>query len=124
MELIVNFANNLSLCFSEIQTKKAYLMLFITRKFHFSASHRVFNPKLSDEENSKLYGKCANPSGHGHNYILEVTVSGEMDPAIGFVMDLKDLNDIVERELISKVDHRNFNADVDFMNGVNPTTEN
>ncbi len=99
-------------------------MLYITRKFHFSASHRVHNPNWSDEKNIEIYGKCANPNGHGHNYILEVTVAGENNPEIGFVMDLKELNDIVENELMSKVDHRNFNIDVDFMNGVNPTTEN
>jgi len=99
-------------------------VLYITRKFHFSASHRVHNPNWSDEKNIEIYGKCANPNGHGHNYILEVTVAGENNPEIGFVMDLKELNDIVENELMSKVDHRNFNIDVDFMNGVNPTTEN
>lgn len=99
-------------------------MLYITRKFQFSASHKVSNPKWSDEENLRIYGKCANPNGHGHNYTLEVTVSGENDPAIGFVMDLKELADIVDKELILKVDHKNLNMDVDFMKGINPTTEN
>lgn len=99
-------------------------MLYITRKFQFSASHKVSNPKWSDEENLRVYGKCANPNGHGHNYTLEVTVSGENDPAIGFVMDLKELADIVDKELMLKVDHKNLNMDVDFMKGVNPTTEN
>ena len=99
-------------------------MLYITRKFHFSASHRVHNPKWSDEKYIDIYGKCANPNGHGHNYVLEVTVAGENDPEIGFVMDLKELSDIVDNELMSKVDHKNFNVDVDFMKGVNPTTEN
>ncbi len=99
-------------------------MLYITRRFHFSASHRVNNPAWSDGRNIEVYGKCANPNGHGHNYVLEVTVAGENDPEIGFVMDLKELGDLVENEVISKVDHRNFNVDVDFMKGVNPTTEN
>jgi 6-pyruvoyltetrahydropterin/6-carboxytetrahydropterin synthase len=99
-------------------------MLYITRKFHFSASHKVSNPAWSDEENMRVYGKCANPNGHGHNYILEVTVAGETDPAIGYVMDLKELNELVENILINNIDHKNLNADVDFLKGVNPTTEN
>lgn len=99
-------------------------MLYITRKFHFSASHRMYKPELNDEENFKLYGKCSNPNGHGHNYILDVTVEGEADPEIGYVMDLKQLKKIVDDELIEKVDHKNLNADVDFMKGVIPTSEN
>ncbi len=99
-------------------------MLYITRKFHFSASHKVCNPAWSDEENIRVYGKCANPNGHGHNYILEVTVAGETDPAIGYVMDLKELNELVENILINKIDHKNLNMDVDFLKDINPTTEN
>lgn len=99
-------------------------MLFITRKFHFSASHRVFNPNLSDEENFKIYGKCSNPNGHGHNYEMDVTVSGEIDPELGYVMDLTQLKLLVEKEIIDKVDHKNLNMDVDFMKGVLPSTEN
>jgi len=99
-------------------------MVYITRKFHFSASHRMYKPELSDEENFKLYGKCSNPNGHGHNYILEVTVAGEPDPQIGYVMDLKKLKEIVEDIIIEKVDHKNLNVDVDFMMGLVPTTEN
>ena len=99
-------------------------MIFITRKFHFSASHRVYNPGLSDEENYKIYGKCSNPSGHGHNYIMDVTVAGEIDRNTGFVMDLTELKRIVEKEIIEKVDHRNLNTDVDFMKDVLPSTEN
>ncbi len=99
-------------------------MIYITRKFHFSASHRLYKPGLSDEENEKMYGKCSNPNGHGHNYNLEITVAGEMDPEIGFVMDLKELKDLVNKELIDKVDHKNFNLDVDFMKGIVPSTEN
>ena len=99
-------------------------MIYITRRFHFSASHRVYNPSLSDEENYKVYGKCSNPNGHGHNYIMDVTVAGEIDPATGFVMDLTQLKKIVEEKIIRKVDHRNLNIDVDFMRGVLPSTEN
>lgn len=99
-------------------------MFYITRKFHFSASHRVANPELSDEENTRLFGKCSNPNGHGHNYYLEVTVAGDVQKELGFVMDLRKLNDIVEENVVSKVDHKNLNMDVDFMMGINPTTEN
>ncbi len=99
-------------------------MLYITRKFHFSASHRVYNPALSDEENFKKYGKCSNPNGHGHNYEMDVTVSGVVDPEIGYVMDLTELKLLVEKEVINKVDHKNLNMDVDFMKGVLPSTEN
>lgn len=99
-------------------------MIYITRKFHFSASHRVYNPALSDEENLKKYGKCSNPNGHGHNYVMKVTVAGEVDPEIGYVMDLTELKVLVEKYLVEKVDHKNLNLDVDFMKGVLPSTEN
>lgn len=99
-------------------------MIYITRKFHFSASHRVFNPDLSDEENYRIYGKCSNPNGHGHNYVMEVTVAGEIDPGIGFVMDLTELKLLVEKQIIDKVDHKNLNVDVPFMKDVLPSTEN
>jgi 6-pyruvoyltetrahydropterin/6-carboxytetrahydropterin synthase len=99
-------------------------LIYITRKFHFSASHRVFNPELNDEENYRIYGKCSNPNGHGHNYVMEVTVAGEIDPAIGFVMDLTELKNLVEKEIINKVDHKNLNIDVPFMKDVLPSTEN
>lgn len=99
-------------------------MLYITRKFHFSASHRVFNPKLSDEENFKIYGKCSNPNGHGHNYEMDVTVAGDVDADLGYVMDLTQLKILVEKEIIDKVDHKNLNMDVDFMKDVLPSTEN
>ena len=99
-------------------------MPVITRKFHFSASHRLFNPALSDEENFKIFGKCSNPNGHGHNYILEVSVEGSIDPETGFVMDLGELKNLVENEIIGKVDHKNLNVDVDFMKGILPSTEN
>jgi len=99
-------------------------MVYITRKFHFSASHRMFKPELSDDENFTLFGKCSNPSGHGHNYILEVTVAGEPERGIGYVMDLKKLKVIVDDALIEKVDHKNLNVDVDFLKNIIPTSEN
>ncbi len=95
----------------------------VTRVLRFNAAHRVHNPALSDEENRALYGKCNNPNWHGHNYRLEVSVSGEVDERTGYVMDLAILRDLVTRELIDHVDHRNLNLDVPFMRGVNPTTE-
>lgn len=99
-------------------------MIYITRKFHFSASHRLYKEGLTDEENEKIYGKCSNPNGHGHNYNLEITVAGKKDSFTGFVMDLKELKEIVNTELIDKVDHKNFNIDVGFMKGIIPSTEN
>ncbi|MBM4169517.1 MAG: 6-carboxytetrahydropterin synthase [Ignavibacteria bacterium] len=99
-------------------------MVYVTRRATFSASHRLFNPALSDEENEKLYDKCANPRGHGHNYVLEVTVAGKQSERSGYVIDLKILKQILETEIIRKVDHKHLNEDVDFLKGVIPTTEN
>jgi 6-pyruvoyltetrahydropterin/6-carboxytetrahydropterin synthase len=99
-------------------------MLFITKRFHFSASHRLFKQNLNDDENEKLYGKCSNLNGHGHNYILEVTIAGEPELENGYIMDLKDLKKIVEVELIEKLDHKNLNIDVDFLKEIIPTSEN
>lgn len=99
-------------------------MIYITKKFHFSASHRVFNPELSNEENTRIYGNCSNPNWHGHNYILEVTIAGEIDQKLGYVMDLKELKKVVDEALIVKVDHWNMNLDVDFMKDVIPSSEN
>jgi 6-pyruvoyltetrahydropterin/6-carboxytetrahydropterin synthase len=99
-------------------------MLYITRKMHFSASHRLHSNKLDDEDNQKTYGFCNNPSGHGHNYELEVTIRGEPDPITGMVIDLKKLKDIIQSEIITKVDHKHLNEDVDFLRQVVPTAEN
>jgi len=90
----------------------------------FNAAHRVYNPSLSDDENAATFGKCNNPNWHGHNYILDVSVEGEIDAGTGYVIDLGYLRDVVNRELIDAVDHRNFNLDVPFMQGVIPTSEN
>ena len=94
------------------------------RRLTFNAAHRVHNPELSDLENARLFGKCNNPNWHGHNYVLEVSVRGNVDEKTGYVMDLARLKDVVTREIIEKVDHRNLNIDVEFMRGIIPTTEN
>ena len=99
-------------------------MVYITRKSHFSASHRLFNPSWSMEKNDKVYGKCNNPNGHGHNYDLEVTVVGKLPKETGMVMDLKKLADIMEEEIIDKVDHKHLNHDVPFLKDVITTAEN
>ncbi len=98
-------------------------MLLVTKRLHFSASHRLHNPKLSDGENREIYGKCNNPHGHGHNYLLEVTVAGKENPKTGMVIDLKQLKEIIQKALIDKVDHAHLNFDVPFLKGKIPTTE-
>ena len=99
-------------------------MIYITRRLEFCASHRLFNPDFSDEKNELTFGLCNNPNGHGHNYVLEVTVKGEVDPETGMVLDLKALKKLINEEIINKVDHKNLNVDVDFLKGVIPTAEN
>ncbi|HOI29656.1 MAG TPA: 6-carboxytetrahydropterin synthase [Melioribacteraceae bacterium] len=99
-------------------------MLYLTRREVFSASHRLYNENYSDEENLRVFGKCSNPNGHGHNYVLEVVVCGEIDNSTGYVIDLKILKEIIREHVIRKVDHKNLNVDVDFMRGVIPTAEN
>ena len=95
----------------------------ITRRMTFCAGHRLFKPGLTDDENRAIFGECSNPNGHGHNYVLEVSVSGEIDPSTGMIINLKTLKQIIETEVIAKVDHRNLNLDVPFMKGLIPTTE-
>ena len=99
-------------------------MIFITRKIEFSAGHRLFNPNFSDEKNEATFGLCNNPNGHGHNYALEVTLSGEVCDDTGMVFDLKELKKLTQREIIDKVDHKNLNVDVDYLKGIIPTAEN
>ncbi len=99
-------------------------MIYITRREVFAASHRLYNPDLPEEQNEAIYDKCANKNGHGHNYILEVVVAGEIDPVTGYVLDLKDLKRIIKDNVIKKVDHKHLNHDVDFMTGIIPTAEN
>lgn len=99
-------------------------LLTVTRRLTFNAAHRIHNPALSDDENRRLFGKCNSPNWHGHNYTLEVSVTGEPDPVTGYVIDLAELKDLVNRMLLDRVDHRNFNLDVPEMAGTNPTAEN
>lgn len=96
----------------------------VTRKVHFSAGHRLHSPDLTDEQNREIYGLCNNPSGHGHNYDLEVTVEGEIDPLTGYVMDLRRLKRLLEDMVLGDVDHANLNVDVEWLRGSIPTTEN
>lgn len=99
-------------------------MLYLTRKAEFAASHYYHNPELSPEENRQLFGKCNNPNGHGHNYVLEVTVKGEVDPRSGFVVDLKQLKETMNREVLDAMDHRFLNKEVPEFSTRIPTTEN
>ncbi len=99
-------------------------MVYVTRKASFSAAHRLFNPAWPDQKNNEVFGKCNNPNGHGHNYDIEVTVGGDPPRDTGMVIDLKKLADIIEAEIIERVDHKNLNVDVDFLRGKIPTAEN
>lgn len=96
----------------------------VTRRATFNAAHRLHNPQKSDEWNRDTFGKCNNPNGHGHNYVLEVTVEGEPDAETGYVIDLGDLKKIIQEQVVDQVDHTNLNLDVPFMAGVLPSTEN
>jgi len=98
--------------------------LTVTRRLHFNAAHRIFNPEWSDEENSKVFGPCSNPNYHGHNYDLDVSVEGEVDPETGYVVDLGVIKRIVEEAVITKLDHKNLNLDVTEFKTKNPTAEN
>lgn len=99
-------------------------MVFLTRKAEFSASHYYHNPEFTPEENRRVFGKCNNPNGHGHNYTLEVTVRGQVDSRSGFVVDLKELKEIMNREVIEALDHRFLNKEVPEFAKAIPTTEN
>ena len=99
-------------------------MIFITRKADFAAAHFYWNPLWSEERNREVFGKCSNRHGHGHNYTLEVTVRGEVDPTSGFVVDLKHLKEIMEREVVSTFDHRHLNHEVPEFAALQPTAEN
>jgi 6-pyruvoyltetrahydropterin/6-carboxytetrahydropterin synthase len=98
------------------------MTVLVGRRESFNAAHQLCDPALSDEENRRLFGKCANL--HGHNYVLEVVVAGEIDPASGYVLDLKSLSDVISRQVIGDVDHRNLNTDVPWLKGRVPTAEN
>lgn len=99
---------------------KAYL----TRRVVFAASHRLYSDSLTNDQNQQLFGKCSSVNGHGHNYVLEVTVSGPIDSKTGILMNLTDLKSAIERTVMEKMDHKHLNLDVPELRGVNPTTEN
>lgn len=100
------------------------LQIALGRRYKFSASHRLHSVQLSEEENQRVYGKCNNPYGHGHNYVVEVCVSGDVDPATGMIANLRDLDGYVEREVIEMFDHKSLNEDVPVFRELVPTTEN
>ena len=100
------------------------LKIELGRRYRFSASHRLHSSRLSEEENRRVYGKCNNPHGHGHNYVVEVSVSGAVDPATGMIANLLDLDSFVEREVIEPFDHKSLNEDVAAFRENVPTTEN
>jgi 6-pyruvoyltetrahydropterin/6-carboxytetrahydropterin synthase len=99
-------------------------MVFITRKETFTSAHKLFRAEWSDAKNLEVFGKCANPNWHGHNYDLYVTVKGEINPETSFVANLSEVSRIINEKVISKVDHKNLNIDVDFMKNILPSTEN
>ena len=98
--------------------------VYVTRKLHFNAAHRLHNPEKSAAWNRETFGLCNSENWHGHNYVLEVTVAGEPDPETGYVIDLGVLKRLVTERIIDRVDHKNLNLDVDFLDGILPSTEN
>jgi len=100
------------------------MKLSLTRRYDFAAAHRLHSARLSEQENQRIYGKCNNPHGHGHNYALEVTITGPVDPATGMVANLADLDPFVEREVLAAFDQKNLNEEVAEFKTVVPTTEN
>ncbi len=99
-------------------------MVHITRRECFSAAHKLYNESWTKEQNDEVFGKCANPNWHGHNYIVYVTVKGKVKPETGYAANLKTISNIIKEFAIDKLDHKNLNLDVDFMQGVMPSTEN
>jgi 6-pyruvoyltetrahydropterin/6-carboxytetrahydropterin synthase len=100
------------------------MKLKISRKEHFNAAHRLFNPDWSDEKNLEVFGKCSYPNYHGHNYEIIVTLTGEPDLNTGYVFDMKVLSDIIKEHVLNKFDHKNLNLDTDYFKNLNPTAEN
>jgi 6-pyruvoyltetrahydropterin/6-carboxytetrahydropterin synthase len=96
----------------------------VYRRATFNAAHRLFRPDWSDEKNQAVFGKCNNPNFHGHNYVMEVCLEGEIDPETGYVIDLKILKDLIKEEIEERFDHRNLNLDCDVFKGIIPTAEN
>ena len=99
-------------------------MVYVTRKEHFNAAHKLENPSWDDEKNKEIFGKCANKNWHGHNYELHVTFKGEPNPDTGFVINLKDISKIIKSKICLELDHKNLNVDVPFLKNILPSTEN
>jgi 6-pyruvoyltetrahydropterin/6-carboxytetrahydropterin synthase len=99
-------------------------MIYLTRRERFCAAHRMFRQEWTEEENLRVFGKCSNPNWHGHNYVLWVTIKGEPSEEYGFIMNINILKEIILDKVISKIDHKNVNSEVDFMKGKIATTEN
>ena len=99
-------------------------MIYLTRRERFNAAHRMFNPAWDDKKNEEIYGKCSNPNWHGHNYTLYVTIKGNVDSDIGYVINLKSLSKLIKKEVIEKIDHKNMNLEVDFMKNRVASSEN
>ena len=100
-----------------IFVRESHNMIYVSRKEHFNAAHKLYNPAWSQEKNVEIFGPCANENWHGHNFDLIVTIKGLPDPLTGFVVDLKKLSNLIKQEVIDKLDHKNLNLDVDFMSG-------
>lgn len=96
----------------------------VSRKEHFNAAHRLYNPAWSAEKNAQVFGKCSNPNYHGHNYEIIVTLTGEPDPETGYVFDMKVLSDLIREHVTQKFDHKNLNLDTEYFKNLNPTAEN
>jgi 6-pyruvoyltetrahydropterin/6-carboxytetrahydropterin synthase len=100
------------------------VIVYVTVRHHFNAGHRLHNPALSEAENRQLYGRCNNPSGHGHNYVVELTLKGEVEPAVGAFVNAEDVRSWLWSEVLDQIDHRNLNRDVAIMAGIIPSSEN
>ena len=100
------------------------MKLAVSRREHFNAAHRLFNPAWSNEKNNDIFGKCNNPNFHGHNYEVIVTLIGEPDPETGYVYDLKILSDLIKEHVLNHFDHKNLNLDTPYFKDLNPTAEN
>ena len=110
--------------FTNIPVYFVRMKVRVSRKEHFNAAHRLFNPAWSDEENFKIFGKCSNPNYHGHNYELIVSVVGETNPQTGYVFDMKILSDLIRDHVLKRFDHKNLNLDSEYFKELNPSAEN
>jgi len=118
------FSENPNNNFEQLPLPQHYTMIYVTRKEHFNAAHKLARPEWSDQKNEEVFGKCANINWHGHNFNLFVTVKGEPNELTGFVIDLKVLSKIIRELVTEQLDHKNLNVDVPFMKGIMPSTEN